>query len=299
MERTGSAALSLREFLRSVYAPTRLDLSAAHVTQMEMCVSVFTAWLGRNAQLTDVCETTVRQFLSDYRMQRAPATVNAKRRMLLAMWTCAWEEGLLAEPPRKGKIRRCREGVLSPEAWTPGEVGRLLAATDDLEGLVGKHYASIWWRSIIMVAYDTGARISSILALECQDVSIAGGWVRFRKTKTGREQLCNLAKDTCDALRALGVSRPGPVWIWPLSREWLGVQLKRLCARAGITCGRGSGGLWHKFRRTSGSLVEANGGDGAKHLGNTRAVFERHYLDTRLLDRSSVQLLPRPLEPRL
>ena len=84
------------------------------------------------------------------------------------------------------------------------------------------------------------------------------------------------------------------MWPWPYSREALDKRLRKILKAAGVRHGRGQGGLLHKFRRTSGTLVEAAGGDGAKHIGNTRKVFESHYLDPRFVDRSQLNLLPRP-----
>jgi integrase len=81
----------------------------------------------------------------------------------------------------------------------------------------------------------------------------------------------------------------------PYRREWLWRRFRAIVEAAGLTTPRGRMGLFHRLRRTSGSLVEANGGDGSRHLGNTRAVFERSYLDPRIIGRGQVELLPRPV----
>jgi hypothetical protein len=75
----------------------------------------------------------------------------------------------------------------------------------------------------------------------------------------------------------------------------LGERFKRILKRAGIapTPGR----LFRLFRVTSGSMVEANGGDGSRHLGNGRVVFLRHYCDPRILP-GQIDLLPRPKPPQ-
>lgn len=51
----------------------------------------------------------------------------------------------------------------------------------------------------------------------------------------------------------------------------------RIVARAGLF------GTFKRLRKSSGSLVEAAApGMGHKHLGNTRAIFEKHYEARRL-----------------
>jgi hypothetical protein len=49
----------------------------------------------------------------------------------------------------------------------------------------------------------------------------------------------------------------------------------------------------HKMRKTAGTLVEANGGDGSKLIGNDRKNFVRHYLDPRF-GAGQLQFLPPP-----
>ena len=84
------------------------------------------------------------------------------------------------------------------------------------------------------------------------------------------------------------------MWPWSKTREWLQKAVRKIFKKAGVAYGRPHGGLFHKFRRTSGSLVEAAGGDGARHLGNTRAVFEQHYRDPRICVADAPMILPRP-----
>jgi hypothetical protein len=40
------------------------------------------------------------------------------------------------------------------------------------------------------------------------------------------------------------------------------------------------------------TLSEAAGGDGARHLGHSRKVFEKHYRDVRLVGASQLDKLP-------
>ena len=83
------------------------------------------------------------------------------------------------------------------------------------------------------------------------------------------------------------------VYPWPWRRAALYRRMSGICRRANVRYGRGAGGLYGKLRKTSGTLIESAGGDGARHLGNTREVFEKFYYDARFAP-SQIDLLPRP-----
>lgn len=285
----GTEMLAVR-FVEQVYTPSRVKLSGGALRQIHYTLARFEAFLSRPATLADLCDQTVRQFLSWYAGQVKPATVNAKRRILLALWRCAWEEHLIAELPRK--IRRLPENLLPPEAWSEQEVSKFWAACHAERGEIAGIPARLWWLSLAMTAYDTGERRTALFATRTADVSLDGGWVVFHQRK-GAPRICRLHADTIRAMRL--AHDPGRLlmWPWPFSREYLDERFRAVCRRAGIAFGRPRGGLFHKFRRTSGTLVEANGGDGARHIGDTRKVFERHYLDLRFF-RLEMARLPRP-----
>jgi len=290
-----SPAIGLRDFLHSVYVPSRLEIAPESVRQIDISIRVCEQWAGRRLSLTDLDENLLRQFLAAYRAKHSPATTNSKRCQLLAIWRCAWEEEYLPAPPRARKIRKARAVPQIPEAWSAEEVGRILSATADLTGAIAGLPSSAWWESILNVAYDTGERRSAIMAAKVSDITLAGPWIVFRRTKTGAPRWCPLSKETsASCARIFDPGRP-LMWPWPCSREWLDKSLRSILRAAGVTYGRGNGGTWHKFRRTSGTLVEANGGDGARHIGNTRKVFESHYADPRFFNRGNLDRLPRPV----
>lgn len=294
------AEFALREFLREVYIPSRLDLCPQAVRQMEISIRCLKRWAAERKALTpgpspgkgrgetppltlaDLSEDLLRQFLAAYRAQgRAASTVNSKRCQLLALWRSAWEEEYLPTPPRARKIRKARGFPLAPEAWTAAEVGRILAAVATIPGTTGGLPTAAWWSSLLLVLYDTGARKGEALATRQQDVSLTGAWIALASRKNGR-RICPLHAETVAAIRPIYPltldSQPSTLlWPWPFTREALDKRFRKILAAAGVAYGRGRGGLFHKLRRTSGTLVEAAGGDGARQIGDTRTVFERHY----------------------
>jgi integrase len=245
--------------------------------------------------LPDFSEDLLRRFLCEYRRSHAAATTNSKRCQLIALWRAAWEEGLLPEPPRAKRIRKSRAASAIPEAWEAEEVGRILWAATETPGRdIAGIDAVVWWQSFLRVLYDTGERRKATLATEPSDVSLDGAWIIFRKTKTAVPRYCPLHPDTIVWLRRIYDPCSSRVWPWPYSREALDKRIHKILALAGVRHGKGKGGLLHKMRRTTGTLVEQAGGDGAKAIGDTRKVFLASYLDPRFLSRTQLARLPRP-----
>lgn len=285
--------MTLHKFLSGVYVPSRLDLTVESADQIGYAIKVLDEWHGSPVKLSDLSEPFLRGFLHAYLAAHSASTVNSKRGHLLAVWQCAWEEGYLPHPPRRRKVPKAKTILAVPEAWSPAELGRILQSCAKCRGNVCSIPTAAWWRSILLVAYDTGERRRALLAVEPADVNLERGFIVFKATKTKRQRWCKVAPETVDAMRVIYVGERSRLWPWPYRIECLNRALCRILLRAGVRFGRPSGGVWHKFRRTSGSLVEQAGGDGSRHLGNTRAVFERHYRDPRMFS-STMDLLPRP-----
>lgn len=283
----------LTQFLRDVYVSARLGISPSAAEQIGYAIRSLERWHGDPLRISQLSEPLLRGFLSDYCREHSASTANSKRGHLLALWQCAWEEGYRDQPPRRSKVRVLRTERAVPEAWTPAEVARILVTCNGEQGRLDGILAACWWRSLLLVAYDTGERRGALLKTMLADLDCDRAVVLFRATKTRQHRLCALSPDTVEACRRILAPQRPLLWPWPHHRSYLDKSLRRILRRAGVPYGRDRGGVWHKFRRTSGSLVEAAGGDGAKHLGNTRAVFEQSYRDPRFFH-SSVELLPRP-----
>jgi integrase len=290
-----SQSWSLHTFLASVYVPSRLEISPQAVRQIEVAIRQVERFAGRTLSVHDLDEDLLRRFLADFRQSHAPSTTNARRRDLLAIWQCAWDEGLVDRPPRRKRVRRAKDHPRVPEAWTKQQVAAILEASAGDRWPIGGLPAPAWWLSFLSILYDCGARVGEALAVRPLDLSIESRWVIFRATKTGRERFAPLHPDTADACRL--VWDDGREFVWPLdiTRKALDDRFKKILRRAGVPYRPGR--LFRLMRITSGSLIEAAGGDGSKHLGNGRQVFLKHYLDPRVMP-SQLDLLPRPKPPQ-
>lgn len=148
---------------------------------------------------------------------------------------------------------RCEE--LPADTWTAEEVYRLADAA-------GKN------RLLVLVAYFTGLSECDLRRLQRQDIDTAGE-IRFNRQKTGKRVLVAIPVELLAEL-------PGAGRLFPLTTSG---EYFRRCFRATVKKA-GLCGTFKKLRRSSGTAVEIeNPGRGHIHLGNSRAIFEAHYLD--------------------
>jgi len=281
---------SLFEFLED-YALAHPGLGTDSLRQMEMAVRLLDRWAERSLTLYDLSEGLLRRFMADYGGRVRPATVNAKLRSLLAIWRFAYDEELVDRPPRR--VRRMPEELAEPEAWTLDEIERIVSAARRQPGEVAGLAAGAWWVSLLLVAYVTGERRGALMRVQCQNLDLAGRSILFARTKQRRARRRALSDQAVAACAAIWCPHRELLWPWPFSREWFDASLRKILRRAEVSFGRGRGGLMHKFRRTSGSMVEAAGGDGSRHLGNSRRVFERHYAAPRLVGDPTSRHVPK------
>ena len=291
--------MHLAKFLLTTYRQAKLGIDDSSIYQMEIAVRLFERWHGSPIQTHELTPKLLRAFLADYAATgKAAATVNGKRRFLLALWQCACVEGYCAETCHDGdmkRVPRMPEPFTVPEAWHPDEFVRIIAESRAAPGMVGELPANRWWPSLLITKYYSGERIGAMLSIPMENVSISdrGMIVPASCRKNNRERYCALPDSAIAAIAAIMEPERQLMWHWPMSREWLEASFKKILKRADVRYGRGKGGLFNKIRRTAGSLIEAAGGDGSRHIGNGRAVFEKHYRDPRIADRSQVDLLPR------
>lgn len=106
------------------YALAR-GLSRGGAYLVRWTVGRYAKHLGRPATTDDLTDHAVSGWLAAESGRMAPGTLAGHRTRLLCLWRLAARRGLVTGP---GEVRRCRVPEPQPEAWTEGEVGRLLAA---------------------------------------------------------------------------------------------------------------------------------------------------------------------------
>lgn len=286
--------LILDAFLEGVYLPYHLGMRESTARQLQTAVNVFQRWTKRPVRIEELSDELVIRFLADFSRQVSSTTVNSKRRALLALWRFAHKKNLIDRLPCD--IPKFPESWRDPEAWTVSEVERILTEAQHQPGTFDGISAGDWWLSFLLCLYDSGARVGAVLQVRPDEVNLTeGGFLlRAEVQKTRRARWCAISDQTVKACAAIWSPGRRRMWPWAHTPCWLSRKFKKILEAAGVSFGVHHGGVFHKLRRTSGTLVEQAGGDGSRHLGNTRAVFENHYLDPRMTRRQSLDRLPRP-----
>lgn len=224
-------------------------------------VSVFCSWYGSDDAPLDV-ETVNRFLLAKHEAGKSWPYRKSLRAALRA---------LLNHAGIAGKLRTVKSLPLEPETWSAEEVRKLLEAFDGDD----------WMQTLIEAAYWTGLSQGDLFALERRHFAV-GGVLKWQRKKTGQMVVVAIPHPLLEKL-----PKTGKCWPRRFSNEYFRRYFRRGAKRAGLR------GTFKKLRKTSGTSVEElHPGCGHMHLGNTRRVFEIHYLSRRNLK----PLSPAPLK---
>lgn len=290
---------TLADFYRDYFEPLFLRSRSDNTRRLyQTSIRTFSKYLQRPARLEDLNDLTVNRFLDYYRrIPRSPYSANKERSNLLAIWRFACRKRFLEEWP---DVMPDVEPDRIPQAWTADQIARLLATCETERGRIGPIPAASWWRTLHLVAWDTGERIGAIRDLQWHHVDLISGHIlvpaELRKGKR-RDRLFRIADDTVACLREMQ-SPPRPeVFPWPYSRTYLWHLYNRLLVRAGLPSDRHC--KFHRIRRTVATYYEAAGGNATELLGHSSRSVTLAYLDPRILPaQQAVDLLFRPGKPQ-
>lgn len=257
------------------------DLAAETVKWYRRITNVFCTWAGGDVPEDQFNGTAISRLLADKKAAgRSPYYVRSLRSGLVAVL-----HEIRGNAPVE-RIRGVRCPPLTPEAWTPEEVERLIS-----EGCKGMPCEAQWrWQLCIALAYYTGLDRCDIERLERRHFK-ADGALLYRRRKTGGEPTGGIP---AELLAYIDQNCPakGPMLRMGASPEWFRRVFAQIVARAKLH------GTFKRLRKSSGSLVERDQpGKGHKHLGNTRAIFEKHY-EARAVTRGAATLPPTIRFPR-
>ena len=295
--------MTLLDFATTVYVPSRLDLSASSAEQLLIAVRLLDRWAARAVALDDLSPELLTRWLRALGDQgRAARTVNGKRQSILTLWRAAARQRMAPPLIDSTEVPSRRQPKLVPRAWTINELERLLFQCSRLEGrmrICPSVTRADYWSSLILVQYDTGARIGAVLAVSPDQVDIDGRTILLgaSTSKTKTEQLVAISDQTAMAIsRIHDPSRPK---VWPCGkwRHELYRRLKSLLVAAGLPTDRKS--KFHRLRKTNASHTAASGSVemAQRQLGHTSARMTwDSYLDPRIVQRQqAVSVLPRPV----
>lgn len=236
----------------------------------------------RVVEVSDLNVDFVNHYLKTTRDTLSPETRKGRRRLILTLWQAAADEGLLPDPPRR-KIMAIKVPERLHRAWTAAEVSLLLVAAGQMRGYYDHGIArAAYWRSYVLAAWDSGLRGCDMRRIRRTDIQ-SDGRSALVQHKTGRVHRFLLREETVAAIATTFPPDRDLVWpLWGRLVAWRNAA-HRLVKQAGLV------GTIGQLRHSSGTAVELlYPGRGHEHLGNTRRVFERHYLDADQLARDGV-----------
>lgn len=228
-------------------------------------VSVYCSWAGSDVPLQDFNGQRISEMLLDkQRAGRSAYYVKSLRGGLVALL-----REVRGESPVE-RVRSIRCPPLDPHALKPAEVEWLLVAVASLPP------ASRWrYRLMIALGYYTGLDACDIWRIELKHFGRDGS-LFFRREKTGSPVYVRVPPEVMAEIHE-HCPRKGPILKMGVSKEWFRRVIAGLFAKAKLQ------GTFKTLRKSSGSGVEdEHPGTGHKHLGNTRAIFERHYESKRI-----------------
>jgi integrase len=266
------------------YEPTALRTRQPNTKRLyKTTLRSFDKFLKRAATLDDLNDETVSKYAVWRGKQVCQYSINKDLYNLLAFWRWCNRKGLvdtwpdvqLEKPPRR-----------TPVAWTEAELQKLYSTMTTLSGRVGRHRAKDWWSALLLLAWDSGERISAIMALTWDRVDLDTRWVRFRaeERKGGREDSAvRLSTDAVKALRKIRGDGVGDVFPWPFSFTYLWRELSRIQKLAGLPTDAKS--KFHRIRRTVASFAEAAGANATAMLRHSKREITEAYIDPRIVKR--------------
>ena len=288
-------AFFMEEFFEKVYRPLRLRDGSVNTFRLyRQVIHRFSEYLQRPATLDDLNDLAVAGFLLHRQDQgRAAWTIARERSMLVALWNLAARRGMVATFP---EVTPCKTPLRVPKAWTITQVKTLFAAAVNKSGWVGPVRSNVWWPALLAVLWETGERISAVMAAKRVDFQEPWLTIQPEDRKGGlAARTYKLSPATCHRLKLASDHREPQLFYWPRCHATLWSAWSRLVQAAGLPTGRGTG--FHMIRRSAASHLAAQGGDATKFLGHrSPELAGRWYVDPTIAEAGRpqpVDLLPR------
>lgn len=284
-------------FFEEYYRPRKYAKSPpSTVAAMKGAIARFSEYVGHPARLDELSDEALDRFaVAMLAANRSPMTVNGLIRNLTALWRYAHKKKQVETLPRDVELLRAPKRL--PEAWSLGQLGRLLRACAASEGQVCGIPAGAWWTAFVLTLYETGIRVNAALQLRSSDLDWETGTllVAAEIQKQKADQAFSLHAETLELIRQTHPERRSVLFPWR-GRKRLRPQYREILRRAGLSAG--SRDLFHKLRRTCATQLTNVADEKAaqKQLGHSDVGTTRGYIDpTKLTRVQETKLLPRPV----
>lgn len=243
-------------------------------------VAVFETWLKRPAELTDLGDANLSQFLIAVEKFYAPSTLKRMRGDLMGLARHAAESGACQFPR---KVRPVKVPRKAPRGIRPEQVARLIECCPKLPPRKNGMHLGNYFAALIGVAWYTGLRRGDLFAFDMRELDDSGIYP-VTQNKTGEVVWRWIAPDIVAKLERLDPRRP---LRWQGAKRMLYVYFAKLKELAGVT----TPGYLHLLRRSAASDVERQQpGAAGPFLGHlTPGMAEKHYIDRSIAYGSEVR----------
>ena len=289
------AGWPLERFCHSVYIPSRLSLSPRAAEEVLRIARQWDEFCG--LPVGELSDQSVIAFLrARLALGDRPATINAKRSKILALWRCAWRKHIVTDLPRD--VPRMREPHDPPKARSTEEIEAILGRCQSLQGTTAGIPRSSYWAALFAAAAATGERPGALIRTLTEDVDLAEARMRIlaavEKTSSGR--LYSLTDWAVAAIAKIYDPRRLLIWPWPHCRRHLWTSARRIMESAGIRPNPKTKDLFYSLRRWHLSHLAAQSIELARSQAghSSTALTLRHYIDPTIAEnRRAVEALPR------
>ncbi|MFO1007329.1 MAG: hypothetical protein U0929_15315 [Planctomycetaceae bacterium] len=169
------------------YSFSRTNLNQRSVDQMFYSVNLLNRFHGGIVLADELSELLLGRFVKWLQMEAyLPSTVKRNLNNISTLWKWGYKRRLCRE--RFEQLDPIRIPKAIPTAWTLQELARILGACRQLKGRMRDGCKrSDWWESLILVLYDTGARIRAAMCLRRSDINSTKGMPSWVKCTLRRE----------------------------------------------------------------------------------------------------------------
>jgi integrase len=226
---------SVREYLRDWLLAKEGTTADGTVARYGKSVNEFLAHLGDRADkpLSALTARQVETFVTARsKLGLSPSTVRIDAKAIRTALNKARRQGLLTVNPAEA-VDLPGTDIVQRAAFSPAEVKMLVDAAD------GE------WKTLILLAYYTGARLSDCCRMEWEAVDLANGVLTYTQGKTGKEVAVPIHPDLRTRLEGLAGLDTAPKFIMPGmadkgpgGRHGLSETFKGIMRKAGVDAQR-------------------------------------------------------------
>lgn len=222
---------TIDSFMQDWLAEKQSSKAAATGERYRKVITSFLESLGRHRSLplTSVTARHVEAFMAARRKEGVGATtLQLDAKILRTALNRARRQGLISTNPAEA-VDLPRKQSVERGTFSPAEVAMLVEAAE------GE------WKTLILLAYFTGARLGDCTAMEWKGVDLVEGNLRFRQAKTGGELTVPVHQELLAHLEGLATSDKPEKFLMPHmaglrtgGRHGLSEGFKRIMRRAGL-----------------------------------------------------------------